>query len=69
MNYTELKIKQMEKELAELREEKANSEIYKTIKTGADEAYIAMKAFMDAGFSETQAFQMLKLVLEQNMKR
>ena len=68
MHYTETKIKQMEQEIAKLREEKRQLELYAEVKKGAKEAYSVMQAFMDAGFSETQAFQLLKLALEANKK-
>ena len=68
-NTTTTKTKeQLEAEIESLKAQLAAQEQYKQVKSAADQAMIVMKALMDAGFNEIQAFELIKMAISSRIR-
>lgn len=60
---SEERIKQLEAEIKDLKEESKKNEIYKSHREAADEMMIFVKAYTDAGFTREEVMNMINNVL------
>lgn len=61
------RIEQLEKEKAELESVIKNQEKYESFKKSSDDIALVMKAFVDSGFSRSEAMQLMSMAMMQNM--
>lgn len=58
-------IKAKEQELVEMREAAKRYEMYEQLEKGARDVMTAKMAFVNAGFSEKEAFELIKIALKE----
>lgn len=63
----EERIEQLEKEKSELETMIKNQEKYERFKKASDDIALVMKAFVDSGFSRSEAMQLMSMAMMQNM--
>lgn len=64
----EKEIKELQSRIEELKTEVDNMEKYATYKKCADEMFLVKKSFVDAGFTEEEASEMIKISLSSAFK-